>query len=1003
MLFVILLFFPLSYCEGKVSGWQRQLDKADSLYKYHKDFDSALTIYNNTLKSIRAASGQQDTAVIIILFRLGSLYDANYNYSEAESCYLQALNTAIPLFGEKHPAVATLYYKLGFTNNRRGLVNKALTYYNKARDLTENLLPEEEAFYASILHNIALINKNIGKFRLSVQQFHRALEILTRYYGQESEETYRCLRNLATVLMMDGKYFEADTIFHHIYEHRKRTFGPRSPITGHTLLDMADVALRQELADKAQNYYETCLDILDDSLESNDLFIAQAKSFFGDFFIKVGKLDTAEVLIKEALQAREKKLGPDHLDVIDNVRQLGKLYLKMGKYEKAEPLLLRALENKRKYLGENNPYTANIMGLLGQLYTAWHKFDKAALYLKKALAIREDLFGTDSYMTIEMLRTMRNFYRASGDSVNAFRYATRAVNVSARLLHENMLTMSEKDALTYSQANRQDVDILISTYLDYSWIDDDVMSNLVNSILHNKGHISDVIYKRQQMLLANKSPDVTILLDSLKSVKYQLSRIFVAGPQANLVAYKTKIAALERTTEELEKELAIYGVTNDERLKEEFTYDSLLTALPEDGVFIEYYSYRYYQTDGFPIDNRYLAVVLKKGKYPIIEYLGTAGEIENLIDEYRQHMSRIAMFGGTPTQTDKKEYLLINDDLVTYLWNPVEKHLGKGITEVFISPDGALNYISFAGLLNKERKYLIERYAIHYYSSAGDFARHTTTSLSGKGLLALGDPDYNATIAERVDGRQPTYERKEYVQVDLGAIRSACGELQEIELTSLPGTRHEIELVAESWRKHQREPLEMFLGYRATEDNFKVTAPGKRVIHVATHGYFLEGTCLFEKGQEAPLTKKEHLEENPLLLTGLFLAGANVPLENTAVPIDDGILTACEVSALDLRGVELVVLSACKTGLGKVHTGEGIFGLRRAFQMAGAKTVMSTLWSISDQSTQTLFSRLYDNYQPTLPLSESWRALQLDMLKQLRQAHQVDHPYTWAGFVVFEN
>jgi CHAT domain-containing protein len=194
------------------------------------------------------------------------------------------------------------------------------------------------------------------------------------------------------------------------------------------------------------------------------------------------------------------------------------------------------------------------------------------------------------------------------------------------------------------------------------------------------------------------------------------------------------------------------------------------------------------------------------------------------------------------------------------------------------------------------------------------------------------------------------------------------------------------------------EPADIYLGRDAGEDRFKSEAPGKRVIHLATHGYFLGGACQPEQQDREFASDMAYVGENPLLLSGLFLAGANLHGEGAdSLAAEDGILTAFEISAMDLTGTRMVVLSACETGLGRVEEGEGVYGLRRAFQMAGARSVISALWTVSDEATADMMSQLYERQEESIP--ETMRRIQLEKIRELRLAGQPDHPYIWAGFI----
>ena len=254
--------------------------------------------------------------------------------------------------------------------------------------------------------------------------------------------------------------------------------------------------------------------------------------------------------------------------------------------------------------------------------------------------------------------------------------------------------------------------------------------------------------------------------------------------------------------------------------------------------------------------------------------------------------------------------------------------------------------------------------------------------------------------------------------------RSACGDFASLQFEPLPATTQEVDEIVTIWNRGASTSLERskggsgavaevrptatrLIGAQATETAFKHNSPGTRVLHLSTHGFFLDGRCPSalagqrgigmvdtESGADEP-----PVGENPLVLTGLAFAGANHRLE-AAADEDDGILTAQEIATLDLRGVEWAVLSACETGRGEIRSGEGVFGLRRSFQVAGARTVIMSLWPVDDEATRQWMKVLYHaRLSRGLGTAEAVYATSLDMLQQRRSAGKTTHPFTWAAFV----
>jgi CHAT domain-containing protein len=258
----------------------------------------------------------------------------------------------------------------------------------------------------------------------------------------------------------------------------------------------------------------------------------------------------------------------------------------------------------------------------------------------------------------------------------------------------------------------------------------------------------------------------------------------------------------------------------------------------------------------------------------------------------------------------------------------------------------------------------------------------------------MGDPDYDALSGFTPQKDSDDAPRAEQL-LAMRDIRGDCMSLSELEVDRLPGTRREVETAAQTWEAATGEAAELLLDAQASEYAFKEKAPGKRIIHLATHGYFLGDGC---DPDSAASGREGTSASNPLLMSGLLLAGANSCCStNLDLGGEDGVLTAYEVSAMNLKGLEAVVLSACETGLGRVREGEGVYGLRRAFQMAGARTVVSALWPVSDEATARLMQHLYGETET--PKADLFREIQLGNIESLREQGLSDHPFTWAPFI----
>ena len=345
-----------------------------------------------------------------------------------------------------------------------------------------------------------------------------------------------------------------------------------------------------------------------------------------------------------------------------------------------------------------------------------------------------------------------------------------------------------------------------------------------------------------------------------------------------------------------------------------------------------------------------------------------------------------------------------NDALRRLLWEPIEEHLGNA-TVALVSPDSFLGTLPFEVLRREDRSYLIEHHAFVYVQDAAsvvDAGADRESEGAAPRLLTVGAVDYVARGGAGEKGRDRDAAEDLLAMADV--TRGFAGTW-----TDLPATGAESRAVADLHaRAHGSEATCVVLrGSEATEERLKAELPHFDVVHLATHGFFQPDgiTSRWSRAQvrgEAPaLPSAEQRRVTGLLpgfLSGVVCAGASAPPDPDR---DDGLLTAEELSWLDLSEVDLVVLSACETGLGEPTAGEGMIGLRRAVRQAGASTVVCSLWQVSDEATSALVQRFFERrWVEGDSALEALRGAQLEMLRENRERDGESRPHTWGAFVL---
>jgi CHAT domain-containing protein len=384
------------------------------------------------------------------------------------------------------------------------------------------------------------------------------------------------------------------------------------------------------------------------------------------------------------------------------------------------------------------------------------------------------------------------------------------------------------------------------------------------------------------------------------------------------------------------------------------------------------------------VSQRYLAFILAPAKYADISMidLGDAGAIDEKVSLLKKALKDTTDSGAT--------FHKQSNDLYWMVFAPLKKTIGNA-RQIFLSPDGSLNLIPFEILTDDDGKYLIDSYKFDYVSAGRDITTFGLETPKGRKYVLIGDPDFD--LASSAKGK-----KKEVVPT---RSRSMKG----ITFQRLQGTREEVKAVAGILGEAN---CNIYLGKDARES----VLHGKespQILHLATHGFFLsdqDWTSLQNEKKnrgiklvENDLSSRQKISsiENPLLRSGLALAGANNSLALDAAA--EGILTSEKILSLNLVGTDLVVLSACETGLGEVRSGEGVYGLRRAFTQAGAKRLVMSMWEVPDRETKELMVNFYRNMQKETSHAEALRQAALTQREIVRKRYGFDHPYYWGAFV----
>ena len=499
------------------------------------------------------------------------------------------------------------------------------------------------------------------------------------------------------------------------------------------------------------------------------------------------------------------------------------------------------------------------------------------------------------------------------------------------------------------------------------------------TVLRQKGRVLDAVARNFTELRRRAAAPDAELIDNFNKITKQLAAFVLekpddAPPAEYLAKIKTLTDERERIEDNISRRAAGYFPKSTP-----VTLAAIQSAVPTDAALVEFVVYTPSATASNSAansnENRYIAYVIRNQSAVRWKDLGSAAEINAAIDELRKAFR-------DPKRTDVQRLARRADALIM---EPIRALTGDS-KHLFISPDGELNLIPFEALVDQENHYLIENYSVTYLTSGRDLLRMQAAKTSKSKPLIIANPMFGAAQAEQTIAVKQS--RKPAPRENKPRSVTGARNMSDTYFAPLGGTTQEARSIQNLF------PEALFLsGAQATETALKQTiAP--QILHIATHGFFLEDKDSQSGKPTATRDAKTTVKtENPLLRSGLALAGAN--RHDAGDNTDDGVLTALEASGLNLWGTKLVVLSACDTGLGEIKNGEGVYGLRRSFVLAGAESMVMSLWSVSDYATRELMTDYYKNLKNGMGRGAALRAVQLDMLKRKGRTH----PFYWAGFI----
>jgi CHAT domain-containing protein/Tfp pilus assembly protein PilF len=933
------------------------LNDLGTAYWKTRDYHKAEKLLTRSLELKSEVYAKSDKEIILSLSNMAGFYAEQGMWKKSKSLYNQILST------DRSRVLADIYVTAA-----QSLVS--LYDLNQQADSADFLLQKIEGWHVipantflDFQHKFfrARIDRKLQKYDVAKSALAQLVSKLSNTQEPELKELYiQSLQEQGILYLQTGDYSQAE----------KNLLKAYSLVTNHSNRDhlltelannLAQVYDKLNISDKALAYYSESLARCRISYDENSLPCAILQNNIAGIHLKENNVEQA---IKDYLKVTtlfEKLLAPSDPLYITALNNLATAYRKNSQFKQASEYLVKADKLLKKNGMENSELAATIMNNIAVINTADGEYEQAAIYYKRAYEIKRAIYGDNSIMLLDAMSNLAVTYWALGKPQDGIPLFKKSMELATRQVAYIFPTLNENEQVQFYQKLKEDFERFNTIAIQWS----DYDGELVSQMFQNRTIIKSLQFFTQQRLkklieIKNDS-SLNTLVSRVNAKRDALGHMYQL-PLNDVRDGNKAVAKLEKEIDVLEKSIsqktseALYE--NDLSAKE-IHWKALVAKMQPNEAIVEIVRFRKYdrQTSrkkdffGFTDSVYYAALIIKR--------------------ETKETPELVIMKEGTNLETRYFNYYKNSmkyqvDDGLSYkfFWEPIQKNL-SGKTRIYLASDGVYHKLNVNTLREPfSGKFLLEKYDIIYLLNPIQFLENKTPlNASKRNAVLMGDPVFD---------------------VDVDAPRERGVALNHF--SGLPGTQAELRAIDKVLKGHSWK-TGLFMKSAATETNLKaVHSP--TILHLASHGFF--SSEMVSLNAEA---KKEFLFHSGIVLTGAnrSLATGSTSYQN------DGIVTAFEVMNIDLTNTQLVVLSACETGLGKIENGEGVFGLQRSFMQAGARNVLISLWKVDDELTKDLMIKFYQYLTLGHSLSQSLKQAQLD------QARLVSDPSNWGGFILVGN
>lgn len=945
----------------------------------------AMQSYHDALPYAKRVFGPQAKQVGVILAYIGELHRDRGEPAKAKPYLSEALQ---------------LYERLGDPNLRaEGINNLAAVHmdlgeFSEAKELNEQavelirkLQGPESGPFAKMQANLAVIDRVLGQEREAEQLLRSSIRILQKIGADEEKSLANVYMNLATLYQANGEVAKAETLYLETIRIYEKLFGVDTIEPARARGNLATLYQSVSQWDKAIAEHQRSLKVFQTRLGAESLDAARSMANLANIATLQEKPELAEELYRQVLAIREKKLGANHPDIALTRLALGLALVELKRMPEAREQMELSLRIRREAIGPESREVADTLTSLGLLEVRNGQPQQGMLFLEQAFGLRTKILPE---WHVDVAMAHANKARALGAQQNwkaaAAEFASSRRGIR-NYINQVLPTLADQEQVDFLRRNDEPhlhgaLGLALQLPLDQV-----IVRESGEWALNGKAVVQQSVAERALLARDRNDPQLKVISVELQRVRKQLATL--ANQTTGQAAAKQKeLVAQER---ELARQVSLRS--GRAPVSAWVGLDEVRAKLPAKGVFVNFVRWHPFDyTSGKPAKekaDRYIAWLMRADQEAIqFLDLGECDVIDRAITEARTELNRapksLPELGEKGAEAELRKSLLPLTELIL---KPILSKAGN-VEHLLLSPDSMLWLVPWCALPVEGEKYLLEEMDLCYLVSGRELVEQAKHEAAGVPVL-FADPAYdlepNAVLAATREVFRQAANANPQPEQTIRSMKSRLGAVER-----LPATLLEANAVQPSIKEFTAKDSQLYSDKFALEAVFKALRQ-PRVLMLSTHGFF----------RDASVTAGgDSTQGNPLLGCGLMLAGCNRPPVQLVTTAEDGVLTALEIVETDLRGTELVVLSACETGLGTVRNGEGVAGLRQAFQLAGAQAVVSTLWSIPDRDSALIVVEFFQQLASGSPKAAALQKAQLKRLNSRRDRSGAAHPFYWAAWTL---